>query len=237
MKKYNLILDLGGVAFKEPEHFVFENLPSEIRTQFPADFKPPRIFLRAFDFVHLITNTDLKQPWLMGTASGTLVAQSISENIDKSEHKNFFRDESERLLIKHGAPMMLVPEQLAQWSILHKDALEFVKGCKAQDLRLLILSNWDPESFELLQKKYPEFFAHFDNEDIFIPATLGYSKPDPKAFDEIIKNRNLDLQKIIFIDDSATNVKAAQEYGLTAILHRDWDQTRLSLKELASKNN
>lgn len=226
-----IIFDLGGVAFKEPEHFIFENLPEDIKSQFPADFKSPRVFLRAFDFVNLVSQTDLKMPWLMGVISGTEIANIILKNIDDAKHGNFFTSEQERLLIKHGALMMFDPELLAQWTYLYPEALESIKKYKKEGIRLLILSNWDPLSFEYIKEKYPELFACFANEDIFIPATIGYAKPDKKVYRHILETLHINNQDCFFIDDSKKNVEAAIECGIKSILHTHWNSTKSALEQ------
>lgn len=220
-----IIFDLGGVVFKEPEHFIFENLPEDIKSQFPSDFKSPRVFLRAFDFVNLVSQADLKMPWLMGVISGAEIANIILKNIDNAKHSNFFASEQERLLIKYGALMMFDPEQLAQSTYLYPQALESIKKYKNEGIRLLILSNWDPLSFEYIKKKYPELFACFADEDIFIPATIGYAKPDKKAYQAILDRLHINPCDCYFIDDSKKNIEAAIECGIKSILHTDWQIT------------
>lgn len=220
-----IILDLGGVVFKEPEFFVFDNLPAEIHAQFPHGFKAPRIFLRAFDFANQVAETNLKMPWLMGDVSGSEIARIIEEKIDLPDYSTFFISEQERLLIKYGAQIMFVPDLLAQWSQLNPEALEFVIQCKQKGIRLLILSNWDPVSFEFLKKKYPEFFTYFDEKDIFIPSTCGYAKPDKRVYECIIEKRGVSPKQCYFIDDSKKNIDAAIECNIKGIMHTNWPET------------
>ena len=221
-----IIFDLGGVVFKEPEHFVFDNLPLEIRAQFPNDFKSPRIFLRAFDFANQVGNQDFKMPWLFGTVSGTEITQLILDHIDSPTHAAFFTSEHERLLIKHGALMMFDPEQLTAWTLLYQEALAFIKQCTANGIRILILSNWDPLSFALIKQKYPELlFSHFAESDIFIPATAGYAKPDKRIYQLILDTLKVNPEECYFIDDSKKNVDAAAECGIKVILHSNWPET------------
>lgn len=232
MKKLSMIiLDLGGVIFKEPEHSILDILPEDVRKQFPSDFPRMRVFLRAFDFANVIANQDLKMPWLFGTLSGTEVARTIHEHIDIPTYASFFKTEHERLLIKHGASMMFEPNQLARWSTIYPEALTFATRCKQAGMRLFILSNWDPESFRILKELHPEFFGLFADSDIFIPHIIGHAKPDVKAYEYIIKNKNVDPAQVIFIDDSKTNIQVAQEYGLSCILHTDWLTTIQAFQE------
>jgi FMN phosphatase YigB (HAD superfamily) len=226
-----IIFDLGGVVFKEPEHFVFDTLASEIRAHFPHDFKPPRIFLRAFDFANLVAQRDLKMPWLFGDISGTEIARHILDHIDNPIHATFFTSEYERLLIKHGAIMMFDPEQLTVWTLLNQEAFALIKQCKTNGIRVLILSNWDPLSFPLIKQKYPELFECFAESNIFIPATTGYSKPDKKVYQFVLDALMVKPEECYFIDDSKKNVEAAAEMGIKAILHSNWPETIQKLSE------
>jgi len=232
-----IVLDLGGVVFKEPEYFAYDTLPPEIQEKIPSNFQRMRIFLRAFDFVHLITHRDLKEPWLLGKFSGKEVVDLIHANIDKPEYASFFQNEYEQLLIKYGAQIMFIPDQLAHWSIIYPEALTFATACKEKGMRLFILSNWDPESLKLLKKVYPAFFNLFEDEDIFTPHRSGYAKPHLQAYDYLIKDRNLDPHQVIFIDDSKTNINAAQAYGLKSILHTDWATTEHTVQTLLQRHS
>jgi histidinol phosphatase-like enzyme len=45
----------------------------------------------------------------------------------------------------------------------------------------------------------------------------------------MITQLRCDITKTFFVDDSATNVTAAQKYGIASILHKNWQQTEQEL--------
>ncbi len=49
----------------------------------------------------------------------------------------------------------------------------------------------------------------------------GVNKPDPRAFELALTRMGTDPARVLFVDDHAANVSAAQELGLSAVLHRD----------------
>ena len=220
-----IILDLGGVVFKEPEFFVYENLPADIKNTIPESYKNRRTFLRAFDFANFIAQDDLKKKWLFGSVNGADVAQLISDNIDNPIIASFFENDYERLMIKHGATMMLDPEKIALWSKPNPAAVDFIQRCHTQGIRILVLSNWDPISFKSLVQTHHNIFGNIKPEDLFIPASIGYAKPEQEAYQKVLNHTHIDPKNCIFIDDSKNNVIAAQKCGITSILHVDWDQT------------
>ncbi|MGB8467385.1 MAG: HAD-IA family hydrolase [Candidatus Babeliales bacterium] len=112
-----------------------------------------------------------------------------------------------------------------------KEGLSFVQQCKKANIRLLILSNWDPESFVDLQKSFPELFSLFDEHDIFIPKKLGLRKPQPQCYELVIGHLGSDYE-LFFVDDSSRNVVAAQECSITSVLHTNWHDTQRQLKRL-----
>lgn len=169
-----IILDLGGVVFKEAEFFVYDSLPDNIKQTIPEEYKQRRIFLRAFDFANLIAGKDLTRDWLFGTISGDEVARIIADNIDNPTYSSFFKSAHEQMLIKHGADMMLNPKKLVNYGHLYPQALEFIKHCHKNGTRVIILSNWDPGSFDMLVQTYPEIFDLIPEHDRFIPAMSGF---------------------------------------------------------------
>lgn len=227
-----IILDLGGVVFKEAEFFVYDSLPEQIKQTIPEEYKQRRIFLRAFDFANLITGKDLTRDWLFGVISGDAVATIIADNIDKPEFDSFFKSAHEKVLIKYGADMMLNPKKLVYYGHLYPQALEFIQQCHKNGIRVLILSNWDPGSFDMLAQTYPEIFSLIPERDRFIPAHTGFRKPEKEAYDYLLEKTGLRPEICIFIDDSKKNIDAAQKCGVKGILHTSWDDTLAQIQAL-----
>ncbi len=82
-----------------------------------------------------------------------------------------------------------------------------------------------------LKDLMPEIFSNFAS------AQVGAKKPEPQAFANFVSQFNKDrLKKIIFIDDSKKNIKAAVENGIDiGILFESPDQLKEDLKSLGIK--
>lgn len=94
----------------------------------------------------------------LGTTSGNHIVNKIKENIDKAEFDKFFNNAHERALIKHGIEFVLMPDLLVKHTEIIHEGFEFIKKCKDNNIKLAIISNWDPESFKIIKNKLPEFF-------------------------------------------------------------------------------
>jgi len=226
-----IIFDLGGVLVQEAEVNISQTLSPDLDIE-RINGKPPRIFFRLFEFVDLIFNRDCKRDYLIGAITCAEIVQKIRSCIDKKEYDFFFKSPQERTLLKHGSELILLPENEVQLTTIDQDALSFVKRCKNSDLRVAILSNWNPESFSLLKNKYPELFVLFDQQDVVIPAYVGFIKPEPDVFIHMIKKLNIDAAKTFFVDDSAKNIAGAHACGIKGVVHRDWKLTEQELLQL-----
>ena len=58
-------------------------------------------------------------------------------------------------------------------------------------------------------------------EDIIVSGEEGVAKPDPRIFEILHERIGHRLRDCILIDDSPSNIKAAAEAGLDAILFTD----------------
>lgn len=232
-----VIFDLGGVLLREAEANLHK-AESEVLKQL-LDGKAPRIriFNRAFEFAAQFCGVDCKKSWILGAISGKQIVDTIKEQIDKPEYDSFFKDEYERSLIKHGFEFIVVPELLVELTEIMHEGLAFVKKCKANGIQPVILSNWDPTSFEMLKAKVPEFFNFFEEQHIVIPHMLGKIKPSVEIYDYTVKKIKYDPLHCFFIDDSAANVAGAEQYGIKSVHHTDWQETEQELTKLGLNLN
>lgn len=230
-EQFVIIFDLGGVLLHEAETNL-DSIVSRYGLEVDrVDGKLPKVFNKIFAFAELLFNKSCKKDWILGRITGREIVQKIQENIDLPAFDFFFKNSQERLFIKIAAHWILLPDTLTDLTTINEEGFELVKRCKAQGLRLLILSNWDPESFALIKIKFSELFAFFDESDLIIPAEVGFIKPEIELFDYILQKLNSDehQKKLFFIDDSLVNVMVAQKCGITSIRHHTWQETEQEL--------
>jgi FMN phosphatase YigB (HAD superfamily) len=229
MKQQIVIFDLGGVLLREAEQNLHKAPSESLQKILAGELPKLRIFNRAFEFAALFCGPACKSGWIMGTLSGHEIVSTIKQHIDSTEHNNFFKNHYERDLIKHGIEFILVPELLADLTEVIHEGVAFVKKCQSSGVKSGIISNWDPESFALLKTKMPEFFSLFGDDLVVIPQMVGKIKPQREIYDYTVKKINLDPRCFFFVDDSAANVAGAQECGIKAVCHRNWQETEAEL--------
>jgi putative hydrolase of the HAD superfamily len=64
-------------------------------------------------------------------------------------------------------------------------------------------------------KKYATTLAHFS--EVFVSHAIGLRKPDAAAFDFVVRKIGVPATRIVFFDDSVSNVEGARARGLQAV--------------------
>lgn len=89
--------------------------------------------------------------------------------------------------------------------------INLLPGLKKRGFKLYYLSNFPDDIFDEVFSGIP-FFKYFDGG--IISARVNASKPDKKIFGIMIEKYSLTAGECLFIDDSETNVKAAEAAGM-----------------------
>lgn len=151
--------------------------------------------------------------WLAGESKENLLKQvePILQN------KYLFENSAQASLIQNAVNMIFDPELFISTRVLLKDNIKLLQELKSRNNTIILCSNWDNNSFNLLQKKFPEIFDYVDG--YFISGQEKLLKPDPEIFNQLkIKfNINLNKQITIFIDDQQENRTAASQAGFLAV--------------------
>jgi HAD superfamily hydrolase (TIGR01509 family) len=97
-----------------------------------------------------------------------------------------------------------------------KKGIQMLKAIKAAGYKVYVLSNWDAQSFPILQKKHHKIMDLFDGT--FISGEAGVLKPNPEIFTAFLKKFELKASECVFIDDEKHNVAGAESVGIKAVL-------------------
>ena len=119
-----------------------------------------------------------------------------------------------------------IPENeiIAAWNAMllnYKPArIEWIKRLH-KDHKLLLLSNTNDAHFEYFHNKLiaeygVTFYQLFDH--IYLSHEMGLLKPSHEIYERVIAEQQLNLQRTLFIEDTARNVAGAQEVGLQTLL-------------------
>lgn len=178
--------------------------------------------------------------WLKGIISGP---QILALMYEASSH--FFTSHAEKNLVYSLAEVLFTPAYFVQTRHIITPAVALVKDIKRAGHSVYILSNWEPESFELMEQLYPEVFNLFDGK--VISGKVGLVKPDPAIYQYLLETYNLNPQETILIDDQPENIIAAQKLGIYGIhytkkqglfgQYHDFGPVRKKINEYISSKN
>ena len=91
--------------------------------------------------------------------------------------------------------------------------VNFIKELRAEGIPVGLMSNNIPE----LQKELQDLnlIQHFT--EVVLSANIGIMKPDPGAYEAILRKLNATSHQAIFIDDSLENIEGAEAIGMKGI--------------------
>lgn len=105
----------------------------------------------------------------------------------------------------------------------HREFLQIIgpvkTGCSEilleikQTFELALLSNTNHLHIELLRRQSP-ILEHFDH--LFLSYQMHLVKPEKEIFAKVCEQLSREPGEIYFFDDSATNIEAAQNFGIHA---------------------
>jgi len=99
---------------------------------------------------------------------------------------------------------------------------------KARGYPLYGLSNWSEETFSLISDDY-DFLNELD--EIVLSGKVKMIKPEPEIFHYLLERIPETAEECLFIDDSLSNVEAAQKLGFQTVHFKSADGLEEKLKE------
>lgn len=107
-------------------------------------------------------------------------------------------------------------------------SVDILARLKQSGWTLYGLSNWSEEKFELVRPRFP-FLEWFDQ--IVISGEVKLVKPDPRIFQVLLNRTGRTAEECLLIDDSLSNITAAQQLGFQTIHFRSADQLAAELQQ------
>lgn len=109
------------------------------------------------------------------------------------------------------------------------EMIGFVRELKeANDLRIVVVSN---EGRELTQYRIDQFGLR-EIVDVFIVSCfVGYRKPDAAIYNAALDVVQTDPDRVIYVDDRAVFVEAAERLGIRSIQHIEPESTKEQLAD------
>jgi FMN phosphatase YigB (HAD superfamily) len=227
-----VIFDMEGVLVKKSSAQVGWHIGLR---NFFGFYNPFKLEQRLFNFLDLLEPRNPNTPqayrsnmllpqimcdWLCGDKTTTEIQRRINEGL--TTYGYFFSSPTEKNLIRATTAFMFNPSLLARVMYPVKDGVKLLKQCYRKKNqageranKVYILSNWDPESFDiLLQRKIIRRMLKYC-DGIIISGQVHMMKPDPEIFELLFNTFNVspDEELTIFIDDQEENIQAACDLG------------------------
>jgi len=86
-----------------------------------------------------------------------------------------------------------------------------IEALAARDVPQFALTNMPQSKWPLVQAVSPAHFAHL--RDAVVSGDEGVIKPDRRIYEIVLERTGLDAGDLLFIDDSAANIQAADALG------------------------
>ena len=156
--------------------------------------------------------------WQMGKIAPHDLIQKSLHRLDELEDGSFFVSRREKNLLVSTIKTIFDPKKLASHTIPIRSGIELLEACAAyQDEqgkghKLIVLSNWDPDSFELVKESYQYVFDLFDH--IIISGHIGLAKPQKACFEHLFETCKVNPADCYFIDDLWENIQGAKRCGI-----------------------
>lgn len=130
--------------------------------------------------------------------------------------------------LKHLPELLAFLEDRHTRKIIDQKILLLAKNLRSHGLKTGILSN---NSKEKADKIRAEGLGNFFDV-IHVSAETGFVKPEPGAFRHFAEALNVNLDQLIFIDDSEKSLESARELEYTPILFENFEHLREDLRKL-----
>lgn len=101
-----------------------------------------------------------------------------------------------------------------------------------QQFPLYLLSNINDSNYRFLENKF-NVSRHF--KELILSHEVGYVKPEPQIYHEVLKRSGMEPHDCLFVDDLQPNVEGARAVGLNAIQFIGLDDLHVRLNEFGIK--
>jgi epoxide hydrolase-like predicted phosphatase len=101
-----------------------------------------------------------------------------------------------------------------------------------QRFPLYLLSNNNDSNFTFVESNF-NVSRHFD--EMILSHKVGYIKPEPEIYHEVLKRSGMEPHQCLFVDDLQPNVDGAKAVGLNAFRFIDLDDLRVKFNEFGIK--
>ncbi|KMJ44588.1 glucose-1-phosphatase [Xenorhabdus khoisanae] len=181
--------------------------------------------LYIFDMGNVIIDIDFKRVlavWsnLSGTPLATLTPKfSLGELFEKHESGQISDRQFAEMMCDEMEVSLSFEQFEEGWNAVfisvRQEVIELMNKLRAQEHRVVVLSNTNRLHFNYWPVQYPEIAASTDF--LYLSQDLGMRKPNPDIFKYVLETEDVTAEQAVFFDDVFENVEAARKSGINAI--------------------
>ncbi len=125
----------------------------------------------------------------------------------------------------------LVFDNIGQCMFRMEYAIPWILELKERGYQVLFLSNYSRNTMDA-NPEVLDYLPYMDG-GVF-SCDVHLVKPDPAIYQALCDKYALRPEECVFLDDNAANVRAARDFGLSAILFSDYGHTKAELERILS---
>ncbi len=223
----HIVLDLGGVLVRTSGIRTFKQvgIVTMLRQAYTNGLDPVETKKRLYELLTLVDEQvtiplyddeglllpPLMVQWLLGQEKNSILRKQILHAF--AQHPEWFTNKAESDFMHAMARMIFTTSSFINTRSLVCETVQFIKECKANGYKLIVLSNWDKQSFKPLCKKFNSVFCLFD--ELICSGNVGSAKPYMPVYQKVFQLAH--PENCVLIDDQKENIKAAQMLGMQTI--------------------
>ena len=100
-----------------------------------------------------------------------------------------------------------------------------------KNYKLYLLTNTNELHANWWKKNYPDILKSFNG--IFCSYELRSHKPEPKIYEDVLKEIDIDPKYVLFVDDNKENILGAKQVGIDGIVATSAEQIINDMEELS----
>lgn len=177
--------------------------------------------------------------------NGNLFSQNYFDDFGYKIPSDFFVTEFEDALVGKKDLKEILRSKLVEWKWkksvdelveywlnvsqeVDQELVNVVLLLKSKGIKCFVVTNQEKYRAENVAVKLG-FNKLFDG--FFPSAHVGYTKPNSKFFQKVLKKINYQADNVVYFDDSPENIRGASLLGIKAFLYKDSDTLKKVLKE------
>lgn len=141
---------------------------------------------------------------------------------------------SEELSVSFTDAERIFESDYNSWSNHDPDMVAWLEELIESGVQPALLSNIPTGLVEKLNETQP-WLRLFD--PLIFSCDTGFAKPDPRIYEEAMRQMNAEPHDVLFLDDTQINIDAAHDFGLNAVRFTDIEQARKDVEAFLAGEN